>query len=317
MRSLLLSLLGFCSIAAHATELNFWSPQPQQHPTTQALQSLADRITRNSGRFESRLLPSAGKGQSALLAELKSGDIGVAVLTGSTVAKLAPTSNVLQLPFVFRDSKQMFAVLDGDVGKDIEQSMEAQGLILLGWFNGGARSFYTRDKPGSLSDLQSAKVRIPNRADLKTLVNSLGGTPVVLPYDGVPAAFESGEIDVAENDLLAYEADQHYKRAKFFVQTNHFVQFEALVVSSTVWAQLSEAERKSFRDAGRAAAQLDRETWTRRLASARTRLEKEGVKFIEVRDNTVMASRVSAVFKPYFDNPATSTLLLRLLTMRS
>lgn len=317
MRPVLFALFSLLSLTASAAELNFWSPQPAQHPTTAALQAVVDRVGRISGRFEAKLLPSGGKGQSALMAELKSGEIGVAVLTGPTLSRLVPTAAVLQLPFVFRDSKQMFTVLDGEVGKDIERSLEAQGLIALGWLNGGARSFYMREKPASLSDLQSTNVRIPNRADLKTLVNSLGGTPVVLPYDAVPAAFDSGEINVAENDLLAYENDQHYKRAKYYVRTNHFVQFEALVVSSTLWAQLNDAERKGLREAGRAAAQGNRETWVRRLAQAQKRLEKEGVVFVEVRDNTVMASRVSAVFRPYLENPATSTLLLRLLTMRS
>ncbi len=317
MRSFLNLALLLLSFSAGAAELKLWSPQPAQHPTTAALQGVAERVSRTSGRFEGKLLPSGGKKQSELLGELKSGEIGVAVLTGPTLARLVPTAGVLQLPFVFRDSKQMFAVLDGEVGKEIERNLEAQGLVALGWLNGGARSFYMREKPASLSDMQSAKVRIPNRADLKTLVSSLGGTPVVMPYDGVPSAFEAGDIDIAENDLLSYEADQHYKRAKYFVQTNHFVQFEALVVSSTVWAQLTEAERKGLREAGRAAAQSNRETWNRRLAAAQKRLEKEGVKFIEVRDNTVMASRVSAVFKPYMENPETSSLLLRLLTMRS
>jgi len=136
-------------------------------------------------------------------------------------------------------------------------------------------------------------------------------------YQDVNTAFDAGSIDAAENDLVSYEADQHYKRAKYFLISNHFVQFEALVVSSAVWNQLSDAEKKAFREAGRESAIIDRELWAKRLVATRIKLEKEGVKFIEQRDGTPFISRVADLYKPYIENPSTSALLLRLMTERS
>jgi len=312
-------LLSSLSLACGAADLNAWSPQPEQHPTTIALQGMLNRLKENGSHFDASLMPvEAASNQNKLIAGLQSGEIGVAVLTSSTVMRLAPQAKVLALPFLFRDAKQMFKQLDGDVGKELEKAMADKGVIVLGWYDGGSRSFYMRNRPAnSANDLEGLKVRIPNRADLRETVSSLGGVPQMLSYQEVNAAFDSGAIDAAENDLLSYEADQHYKRAKYFMTSNHSVQYETLVVSAAVWNKLSDAERTGLREAGRDSVQADREIWAKRMAAARVHLEKEGVKFIDQRGSTAFASRVSASYKPFMENPATASLLLRLMTAKS
>lgn len=306
-------------LAAHAADLNAWSPQEVEHPSSVSLQSFLDRIKSIDGEhFTPKFQPVASvANQAVLLKNLRSGDLGVAVLNGSAISKLAPSAQVLQLPFIFRDSKQMFGVLDGDIGKTIEKELRDKGVVLLGWYDGGTRSFYLHNKPArATADFQGLKVRVPNRADLKNLITVMGGTPVPLPYDGVNAAFDSGVINSAENDLVSYEADQHYKHAKYVLMSNHFVQFEALVMSEAVWKTLSDADKKAFRDAAKESAMADRDLWAKRTVAARAKLEKEGVKFIDPGSAAPFISRVSEIYKPFMDNPATSSVLLRLMTER-
>lgn len=314
--ALCLSLLYPVSVPA--AELVYWSPQSAEHPSTLALKGFISRLQGVDKSFEAARLLSQkdGGSQSQLVRAVQQGSIGVAVMNAGTIERVVPEAKVLSLPFLFRDSRQLFSQLDGEAGHSIEQMLAAKGLILLGWFDGGSRSFYLRDRPKSIADLQTARVRIPDRSDLRTLVSTLGGTPMPLAYDRVNAALDDGTIDGAENDLLSYEADQHYKHARYFVTSSHFVQFEALVVSAEVWKLLSDDSRNVLREAGRAAAQADRDMWGKRLQQAHLRLEKEGVKFIDTSGSAVSA-RVSALYRPYLENPATSTLLLRLMTSRS
>lgn len=310
--SLALSLLA--PLAGQAAEVLYWSPQSEEHPSTLALKGFVGKLQAVEPAFaEAHLLaPKDGGSQSQLTRAVQEGKITVAVMNGPTVARLAPEAAVLSLPFLFRDSRALFAQLDGEVGKSLEQRLAAKGLILLGWFDGGSRSLYLRDKPQSLSDLATAKVRVPDRTDLKNLISTLGGTPTTIAYGQVNAALDNGSIDGAENDILSYEADQHYKHARYFVSNSHFVQFEALVMSAEVWKTLSDDARQALREAGRAAALSDREMWTRRSLQARARLEKEGVKFIET--TSAINSRVAPLYRPYMENPVTSPLLVRLMT---
>ena len=318
LSAFVLGFFVFFPLSAPAAELVYWSPQAVEHPSTLALKGFVARLQNVDTSFDSARLLSQkdGGSQSQLIKAVQQGAIGVAVMNAGTVERVAAEARVLALPFLFRDSRQLFAQLDGQVGQSIEQTLAAKGLILLGWFDGGSRSFYMRDKPQSIADFQAAKVRIPNRTDLKSLVSTLGGTPTPLAYDQVNAALDDGSIDGAENDMLSYEADQHYKHARYFVTNSHFVQFEALVVSAEVWKRLPDDARSALQAAGRSAAQADREMWTKRVQQARARLEKEGVKFVEAPGN-VVNSRVATLYKPYLDNPATSALLVRLMTSRS
>lgn len=315
----LLVLCVAAALPAQAADFSAWSPQIEEHPSTVALRSFLERFQAATGQAPKQLLPvAAGKDQTKLLESIRKGDIGVAVLSGSAVGKVAPMAEVMRLPFILRNSRQMFGLLEGELGQDMEQRLAASGMVLLGWYDGGSRAIYSRNKLDSAAALQQVKIRVPERRDLTSLVSSLGGTPLQLPYKDVNTAFESGQIDAAENDLLSYEAEGHYKRARYYyLNNNHIVQFEALVVSKALWDRLSPAQREAVMKSGKESARFNRDIWTQRMAKARTRLEKEGVKFVEYGDSSVLLSRVAAIYKPYMQNPATQGLLVRLMTSRS
>lgn len=307
------------SISARAVDLPVWSPDAEDHPSTQSLHTFAEQAASLNGHASVKFLPvNAVASNAALVAQLQGGQIGVAVIKATSVTKLVPEAKVLQLPFLFKDSRQMFAQLDGAVGDEIKAEMAKKGVVALGWYYGGTRSLVLRNKPpASLSQLSGLKVRIANRFDLRQMVSALGGKPEILPYQDVNAALDAGTIDGAENDLLSYEDSEEYKHAPYFVQSNHAVQFEALVVSAVIWNKLSETERTKLQAVAKASVLSDREMWTKRVAAAHTHLEKEGVKFVDLHDNTVLFSHVSDSYRPFITNPKTSGLLLRLMTARN
>ncbi|MDQ7989127.1 MAG: TRAP transporter substrate-binding protein DctP [Candidatus Dactylopiibacterium sp.] len=318
MRRFLLIASVFLVSVAHAAPAA-WSPQIEDHPSTLALKSFLGRAQAITGQADATLLPiSAGKDQAALLESLRKGNVRAAVLTGSMVGRVAPMADVMRLPFILRNSRQMFGMLEGEVGQEMIQRLHASGLVVLGWYDGGSRAIYSRDRLGSVGALQHTKIRIPARRDLSALITSLGGTPLQLEYKDVNGAFEAGNIDAAENDLLSYEAEGHYKRARYYyLNNNHIVQFEALVVSRVWWESLPAAQREALRGAGEESARLDRAMWGERLAKARARLEKEGVKFVEYGTSSMLLSRVATIYRPYMENPATRDLIVRLMTSRT
>lgn len=313
-----LSLAVLAIAPAGAAELAYWSPQIADHPSTVALKSFVAELQGVDKSISSaRLMGVKEAGiQSAVIKAVQEGKIGVAVLNSGTVARAVPEARVLNLPFLFRDSQRLFTLLDGSIGASLEKEMAAKGMVVVGWFDGGSRAFYMRDKLQNLADLNAAKLRVPGRADLKTLISTLGGEPMPLAYDKINAALDSGLVDGAENDIVSYETSQNYKRARYYALNPHFVQYEALVVSAKVWERIPEAQRTALRQAGHVAAASDREMWGKRVQQTRARLEKDGVKFVDLGGNR-LTSRVTTLYKPYLDNPETAPLLIRLMTARS
>lgn len=319
MRRVLFSLACLFFLPLHAAPFVAWTPQVTEHPSTVAFHSFLERVQATTGSEAANFLPiDDGKDQVKFLERIRKGEIKAAVITGSMVGRVAPMAEVMRLPFILRNSRQMFGLLEGEVGQDMATKLNASGLVFLGWYDGGSRAIYSHNKLGSVGALKEVKIRIPARKDLAQIVSSLGGVPLQLPYKEVNTAFDSGKIDAAENDLLSYETEGHFKRAPYYYfNNNHIVQFEALVVSKTWWSGLSEAQRAALTQAGADSAKLDRDIWTQRLSKARSRLEKEGVKFLDYGDSSMLLSRVANVYRPYMDNPATRDLLVRLMTSRS
>ncbi|MEN3110034.1 TRAP transporter substrate-binding protein DctP [Uliginosibacterium paludis] len=318
LRFTLATLALALNLSAQAAPLAAWSPQTDDHPSTVALRGFLEKVQQVTGGEAAEVLPvTAGKDQKKLLADISKGDVGAAVITAGIISRVAPMAKVMTLPFIMRNSRQMFGLLDGQVGQDMTAKLDAAGMVVLGWYDGGSRAIYSRDKLGSIGALKDVKIRIPGRRDLSNLVSSLGGKPLELAYKEVNGAFEAGKIDAAENDLLSYETEGHYKRARYFyLNNNHVVQFEALVVSKVWWNKLSAAQREGLRKAGLESASHDRDLWSQRMAKARTRLEKEGVKFVEYGDSSMLLSRLTPVYRPYMDNPETRDLMIRLMTTR-
>lgn len=318
-----MTLAALALLAMHAAigaELKGWVLQDEDYPEYQGVKQFFEQVkARTNGKFDGRIVGQAEVGnQKKALPLFKKGDLDIAVLSDAPLNEAVPALEVLGLPFIFDNTAHMLRTLDGEVGQDIEKSLMAKGYIVVGWYDGGARSIFLRSKPsGTAMDLNAKRIRIANRKVLRQMCNSLGAQPVDIPYDKVDEALQDGEIDGAENDLLSYELSSQYKYAPYFMVSNHSVRPEALVVSVKLWNSLSPAERQVFRDAGHASAVAMRALWQQKLASVRTKLEKEGVKFVDVKNNTSFISRMRQVYAPVLKNPDAGALMLRIMTLRT
>ncbi len=320
MRSLSRSLLALTMLISAPTFAAgaAWSPQAEDHPTTIAMRGFMSQMRAITGSAPANMLPiAAGRSQTALFSALHKEEIQVAVITRSSVGRVSPLARVMSLPYLVSSSRQMYSMLDGDIGKQMESHLAADGLVVLGWYDGATRSMYSRRKLNSVAALKDVKIRVPARQDLANLMGSLGAEARKIDYAEVNSAFDAGLIDAAENDLLSYEAEGHYKRAPFYyLNNNHIVQFEALVVPKRWFDSLPAAQRSALKAAGRESADSNRKLWAERLTKTRAKLEKEGVKFVEYSNSGVLLSRAAEIYRPYMQDPQTRDFLITLMTSR-
>ena len=246
--------LAFAVAPASAqTKLRAWNIHPDGYPVTEAMKSFADQVNKGTqGRYQIEVFSNATLGdQPKAVQMLKSGEIDLAEFSSGPLSDAVPGIKVLNLPFLFTDSAHMFRHLDGKLGERFAANLKGAGFVVLGWYDGGARSFYCAGRsPSNLRDLAGASIRVQQSEIFVEMVKLLDAKPVPLPFKEVMAGFEKGAIDCAENNMPSYEATGHYKLAKSVYVTNHVVSPEALVVSAALWGKLTEADRKVFQDAG-------------------------------------------------------------------
>lgn len=306
-----------CASAGAQTKLRAWNIHPDGYPVTEAMKRFASLVTQNTGgRYQIEIFSNATLGdQPKAVQMLKTGDVDVAEFSAGPLSDAVPGLKVLNLPFLFGDSAHMFKHLDGKLGEHFAAKLEAAGFVVVGWYDGGARSFYCASRSvGSFKDLAGARIRVQQSEVYLEMVKLLGATPVALPFKDVMGALEKGEVDCAENNMPSFESTGHYKVAKSVYMTNHVISPEALVVSTKLWNSLTPADKAGFKKAGAESAIFMRELWNQRTTSAVEAANKQGVQFVRVRDAAPMVRRMAPLYGKYMADPNTRDELLTIIS---
>lgn len=298
----LVSVLGSALAGPlQARELRGWSVHADDYPVNQGMQQFAQAVGRiSAGSHTARVYGNAQLApQGKVLEELAGGAIDFAEIGVLGYGDRIPALLVLGMPYLFRDSEQMFALLDGELGRLLAAELRKHDVILLGWYDGGTRNFYHRSKPlRRVSDFAGEKLRVAASSGAMQMVQALGAQPVPLPFKDVLGALENGQVDGAENNLPSYESTGHYKLAPHYTLTRHLVSPEVLLMSRRAWDQFSPAAQAQLLEAGRLSALHMREQWGRRLLEIQARLEKQGVKFHAGGDAGPMVRRMRPLYEP-------------------
>ena len=310
-----LSFALCASVTMAQTKLRAWNIHPDGYPVSEAMKSFVEQVAKNTGgRYNIELFNSGTLGdQPKAVQMLKSGEIDVAEFSSGPLSDAVPGIKVLNLPFLFTDSAHMFRHLDGKLGERFSANLKAAGFVVLGWYDGGARSFYCVKPVGNIRDLAGMNIRVQQSEVYIEMVKLMEAKPVALPFKDVLGALEQGKVDCAENNLPSYESTGHYKVAKNVYMTNHVISPEALVVSTKLWDKLSKEDKAAFADAGAKSAILMRELWNKRVAVALETTTKQGSQFVKVRDASPMVRRMGPLYGKYMADPTTREELLTII----
>ncbi|MFT4174194.1 MAG: TRAP transporter substrate-binding protein DctP [Rhodocyclaceae bacterium] len=318
VRILVTAFASLCLQTASAAELKGWVLEDNQYPTYQALSTFFSAIAqRSAGKFTGKISGRDDVGvQKKVVPMVQDGQMDVAVLTVAPLAEVLPVLEVVQLPFLFTDSDHMLKVMSSGIGKSLEDRLADKGYVVLAWYDGGTRSFYSRSKPLRwTSDFRDKTIRVANREVMKNMVTALAAKPTTLDFDKVGEALVNGQIDAAENDLISYETTGHYKIAPHYTFSNHTILPLALVISRQRWQTLSEAERTLFRTAARDSSAAGHKLQQQREDTVRAKLEREGVKFYKL-DSANIIARMKATYAPVLKSPDATDLAVQIMAFR-
>jgi tripartite ATP-independent transporter DctP family solute receptor len=305
------------SMSAYAQNaMKLWNIHPDGYPVTEALKSFVAEVAKQSGgRINIDLASNAILGdQPQAVKMMKEGKLELAEFNLGSLSEVVPSMKAINLPFLFKDSAHMFRLLDGEMGTSFRKRLAEGGYVVLGWYDGGARSFYCVNKKLSgPRDFAGLRIRVQNTEAFTEMVKLLGATPVSVPYKEVLAAFEQNKIDCAENNLPSYVSAGHYKVAKNVFLTGHVVSPEALVMSAKAWSALSKADQTMLLEAGQKSALLMRELWNKRVVESRDIAAKAGSTFERPIEFGAYLSRMKPLHQKYWRDPLTRNELVTIL----
>lgn len=280
--------------------------QPEGYPTVEALHAM-DRLLAERTGGEMRIRVYAGGQLGAEKDTLEITVFGGLDLNRVNLAPLnsiAPVTQVLALPFLFRSIEHMRRAVDGSPGQRLLAALESHGLHGLCYYDSGARSFYNNVRPvRTPDDMAGLKIRVQNSDIYVAMVQALGANPTPIPFGEVYQALVQGVVDGAENNWPSYESTRHFEAAPYFSATGHVMAPEVLLASGRRWERLTDEQRSHIEAAARGSVPIMRELWDQRVEESRRRVLAQGVQVVEGLDHEAFAARMRPVWDRFLTTP--------------
>ena len=126
--------------------------------------------------------------------ELEALQLGAVQMLAPSLAKFGPLGvkefEVFDLPYIFPSKDVLYAVTEGQIGKDLMKKLEPKGITGLGFWDNGFKVM-SANKPMHLpADLKGQKLRIQSSKVLEAQMRALGGNPQVLAFSEVYQALQ-------------------------------------------------------------------------------------------------------------------------------
>ncbi len=276
--------------------------QPPDHPTTQADKEFARLVEeKTNGRIAIKVYDSEQLGpENKILEQLQFGGIDFARVSAGMAAQVSPQLNVLQLPYIYRDSEHMWRVLNSEIGDFFLESIKDKNLIGLTWYDAGARNFYNSVREiKTLSDLEGLRVRVMENQMLVDMARTLGTSVIAMPYGEVYSAMQRGIIDAAENNYPSYDTSLHYEVAKYYTIDEHVRIPEMLVASQKIKDRVSEEDLEIIKECAKQSQAFQREKWLLKEKESEKKLRDAGVIITHVENRSEFVEAVSPLYDQY------------------
>ncbi len=251
------------------------------HPLHKSMELFAKRTGELSdGEIKIKIYPNGELGgHREVLELLQNGSIAMAQANVASLESFAKEYSAFGMPYLFKDREHFYRALQSSTGRSILRSSHDKGIVGLGYYDNGARSFYGRKAINVPGDLKGIKVRVQPSPLAIRMVELLGGSPTPLSYGELYTALQQGVVDGAENNLTALTLSRHGEVAKFFSADEHTMVPDVLIISAKIWDTLSEKNQKALEQAATEATLEMKKIWAETEAVEKVRAEKLGVTF--------------------------------------
>lgn len=303
--------------AAAACEITLRSSDthPEGYPTVVAVQEMGKMLEeRSGGRLCIDVFHSAQLGQEKdTIEQTQFGVIDLNRVSLGPFNNIIEETKVFSLPYIFRSTDHMHAVVDGEIGEEILGEFENHQLVGLAYYDGGSRSFYNSQKPvESLEDLAGLKFRVMQSDVFVDMVSALGANATPMPYGEVYSSIQTGVIDGAENNWPSFESSGHYEVAGYYTLDQHLIVPEILVMSKVSWDRLSGEDQALIRQAAKDAVPIMREAWAAREKVSEAKVRASGVEIIEDIDKTPFIEAMVPVYEKHVKSDKLKDLVTRI-----
>ena len=229
--------------------------------------------------------------ESIRMGSIDMGEISTAALTG-----FIKQAGIFGLPYLMKTRAHAVNVVAGPIGQDFCVNTLAKiGVRGLGFNHHGYRHLFTTGRVvKNLADIKGLKIRIQEDPVQRDTWESLGASPVPIPYPELYTSLQTGVIDAAEQPPGSLLSMRFYEVSKKYIQTSHLYQVSPMLINKKLFEKLSPDMREIVSQSAMDAVKYEREMMWKFNDDSLKELEKLGMEIIKI-DYTPFIERTADV----------------------
>jgi len=181
-----------------------------------------------------------------VLRKMRFGQLQGAGFTGNGLGDILPEMRILELPFLYRDKKEIDYILDRFTGY-FDEAFRDQGYVLLGWTEVGYVYFFSNIPIRTIDDVRGIKVWTWQGDPLAAkLFQALNVTPVPLSVTEVLTALQTGMVDAVYTSPMAAISLQWFTRTKYMNLSPLTNSMGAVLMTRKLFDKIPPAEQQAL-----------------------------------------------------------------------
>lgn len=235
---------------------------PTDEPYHQAAEKFAELVSKNTGgAVQIQIFPNALLGgQRELLEGLQMGSVDITLTTAAVLSGFLPKTQVLELPFMFRDREHVYKVVDGPLAKEIYDGDEKKKMKVIDTWENGFRNITNNVRPiEKPDDMKGVKIRVMENKMYIDMFKALGANPTPMARGELFTGLQTKVIDGQENPLGQIYTSRFYEVQKYVTLSGHTYSPEVVVFSLASWKKIPAKYQDEILKASAEARKFNRE----------------------------------------------------------
>ena len=257
---------------------------------------------RTEGAYTIEIHPNGELGdESDLLSSMAADELEMGIVTSGPFVNYAPGMGVLDLPFLFGSGEEAYAVLDGEVGQELLDTLEEANLKGLAYAERGFRNVTNAVKPiHSAADMKDLKLRVMENEVYAKTFSALGTNATPMAWQETLTALQNGTIEGQENPVnVIYSYALWEANQKYATLTRHSYATAIITMSLDTFNELPEDVQVIFKEAAQEAAEFERAWCAENESSQLQAMKDNGMEVDENPDLDSFKAAVQPVYEAY------------------
>lgn len=199
--------------------------QPLDSPNYLRLKEMADRVrTDTNGRLQIEVFGAGALGSdNQMLAMVQKGELEL-YMAGNVWGPLVPVTEMPGLPFTFRNSGDVFAAMDAELGDYIRTQMAAKGIYQFRMgFDNGFHQLTNNTRPiRTVEDLNGMLIRTPFQKMTVDFFESIGARPKTFTLNQLYQVLKDKTVEGQTDPYQIIVLLKLYEVQKYLSITNHW-----------------------------------------------------------------------------------------------